>query len=89
MDFDVDCLGQGMQEVNSVRPKGGEERRVQGAEDGEAAEFGEEVDADIDGETRGPRSIHDLALPSRVEMDMHMLAHALVGPWWELCAKER
>jgi hypothetical protein len=35
----------------------------------------EEIEAEVNEEVRVPKKVHNLALPSRAEVEMHMLAH--------------
>lgn len=71
MSLEREMLG-----ANSVRPNKSEQRRVQEVEDGEAAERAKEVEWEVDEEVREPKRVHNPALPSRAEVEAHMLTHA-------------
>ena len=45
----------------------------------------EEIEAEVNEETREPKRVHDPVLPSRAEMDLHMLTHVPFRSWCEHC----
>ena len=81
-------LEYGTQGANSVRPKSGGEWQVQGVENGETG-IAEDIDAEVDEETREPKKVHNPVLPSRAEMEQHMLTHVPFRSWCEHCVKGR
>jgi hypothetical protein len=76
-------LGCSSVEANSVRPGVGSEVRVQGVEDEEV------IEAELSEEAREPKKVHNPALPSRAEMELHMLTHLPFRSWCEHCVRGR
>jgi hypothetical protein len=70
-------------EANSVRPGVGSEVQVQGVEDEEV------IEAELNEEVREPRKVHNPALPSRAEIELHMLTHLPFRSWCEHCVRGR
>lgn len=71
-----------------LRKAEGEERRAQGVDDDEAG-IAEDVEAAVHEGNREPEKVHNFVLPSRTEMDLHMLTHVPFRSWCEHCAKGR
>ena len=52
-------------------------------------EGGEDIEAEVIEETRGPKRIHDFVSPSRTEMDLHTWGHVPFRSWCEHCVSGR